>query len=154
MEGRGRDLNSGERLHRPLCYQATPPRPLFHAFLAPRPLLFFSRVLLGFVTVIANTLFSFAEDFPLSISFILGVMLLFVLASYYSSYTQTAMVVQGAEATPEPTAPVAQTPYEMYTIGMGIAIIIAIAVVGMLLLRTPISETKNLNQSLFLFLLN
>jgi hypothetical protein len=28
--GRGRDLNSGERLHRPLCYQATPPRPLFH----------------------------------------------------------------------------------------------------------------------------
>ncbi len=56
-------------------------------------------------------------------------------AAYYSSYAQTAMVVQGVEATPAPSAPVAQTPYEMYTIGMGIAIIIAIAVVGMLLLR-------------------
>ena len=30
--GRGRDLNSGERLHRPLCCQATPPRPLFVVF--------------------------------------------------------------------------------------------------------------------------
>lgn len=60
--GRGRDLNSGERLHRPLCCQATPPRPLFHAKLAPRPLL--PSFMLGFDTDIANTLFSFAEDFP------------------------------------------------------------------------------------------
>ena len=59
--GRGRDLNSGERLHRPLCYQATPPRPLFHAKLAPRLLL--PSFMLGFVRDIANTLFSFAEDF-------------------------------------------------------------------------------------------
>ena len=28
-EGRGRDLNPGARLHRPIGYQATSPRPLF-----------------------------------------------------------------------------------------------------------------------------
>ena len=28
-EGRGRDLNPGARLHRPMGYQATSPRPLF-----------------------------------------------------------------------------------------------------------------------------
>ncbi len=27
LEGRGRDLNPGKRLHRPLGYQATSPRP-------------------------------------------------------------------------------------------------------------------------------
>jgi hypothetical protein len=30
VEGRGRDLNPGARLHRPMGYQATSPRPLFH----------------------------------------------------------------------------------------------------------------------------
>jgi hypothetical protein len=30
LEGRGRDLNPGARLHRPVGYQATSPRPLFH----------------------------------------------------------------------------------------------------------------------------
>ena len=29
FEGRGRDLNPGARLHRPVGYQATSPRPLF-----------------------------------------------------------------------------------------------------------------------------
>ena len=29
-EGRGRDLNPGARLHRPIGYQATSPRPLFY----------------------------------------------------------------------------------------------------------------------------
>jgi hypothetical protein len=29
VEGRGRDLNPGARLHRPIGYQATSPRPLF-----------------------------------------------------------------------------------------------------------------------------
>ena len=32
VEGRGRDLNPGKRLHRPIGYQATSPRPHFHAF--------------------------------------------------------------------------------------------------------------------------
>jgi hypothetical protein len=31
-EGRGRDLNPGKRLHRPLGYQATSPRPPFQSF--------------------------------------------------------------------------------------------------------------------------
>ena len=39
----------------------TPPRPLFHANLAPRPLL--TSFMLGFDTQIVNTLLSFAEDF-------------------------------------------------------------------------------------------
>ena len=32
LEGRGRDLNPGARLHRPVGYQATSPRPLFTDF--------------------------------------------------------------------------------------------------------------------------
>jgi hypothetical protein len=32
-EGRGRDLNPGARLHRPIGYQATSPRPLFYGLL-------------------------------------------------------------------------------------------------------------------------
>ena len=31
-EGRGRDLNPGTRLHRPIGYQATSPRPRFMGF--------------------------------------------------------------------------------------------------------------------------
>ena len=60
--GRGRDLNSGERLHRPLCCQATSPRPLFDENLAIR--LHIPSFMLGFDIVMANTLFSFAEFFP------------------------------------------------------------------------------------------
>jgi hypothetical protein len=32
LEGRGRDLNPGTRLHRPMGYQATSPRPLSWTF--------------------------------------------------------------------------------------------------------------------------
>jgi post-segregation antitoxin (ccd killing protein) len=32
VEGRGRDLNPGARLHRPIGYQATSPRPLSWTF--------------------------------------------------------------------------------------------------------------------------
>ncbi len=59
-------------------------------------------------------------------------------AAYYSSYAQTAMVVQAPAATPTPTtSQITQTPYELYTIGMGIAIIITIAVAVMLLRKKP-----------------
>ena len=55
--------------------------------------------------------------------------------SYYASYTETAMVVSEAPAaTPTPT-PLTLPPYETYTIGAAIAVIIAIAIVGILLLR-------------------
>jgi hypothetical protein len=69
--GRGRDLNSGERLHRPLCCQATSPRPLFLSKLAPRP--FLPSFRLGFHIVIANTLFSFAEFFPYTVVIAWGI---------------------------------------------------------------------------------
>lgn len=51
LEGRGRDLNSGARLHRPIGYQATSPRPLFMLFY------------LISVTFTRVMLFSFAEEF-------------------------------------------------------------------------------------------
>jgi hypothetical protein len=55
---------------------------------------------------------------------------------YWPSYTETAMVVQEAPpATPTPTPAAPLPPYEMYTIGTGVAIIIAVAIVGILLLR-------------------
>jgi hypothetical protein len=55
--------------------------------------------------------------------------------SYYPSYAETAMVVTEAPAaTPTPT-PLTLPPYETYTIGAAIAVIIAIAIVGILLLR-------------------
>ena len=56
--------------------------------------------------------------------------------SYGSSYAETYAVLSEAPATPTPP-PVAAPlpPYEMYTIGTGIAIIIAVAIVGILLLR-------------------
>jgi outer membrane protein assembly factor BamB len=55
-------------------------------------------------------------------------------AAYYGSYAQNAMVVAAAQTTPTPT-PVANTPYEMYTIGMGVAIIAVVAIVGLLILK-------------------
>ncbi len=55
-------------------------------------------------------------------------------AAYFGSYAQNEMTVSAAPAaTTTPT--VNQTPYEMYTIGMGVAIIIAIAVVGLFLAK-------------------
>ncbi|MCJ7768465.1 PQQ-binding-like beta-propeller repeat protein [Candidatus Bathyarchaeota archaeon] len=56
--------------------------------------------------------------------------------AYYSSFAETAIGVQ--EAPPEPAAPEPAPPlppYETYTIGTGIAIIAAVAIVGLMLLR-------------------
>ncbi|MCJ7561028.1 hypothetical protein MUO79_10500, partial [Candidatus Bathyarchaeota archaeon] len=56
--------------------------------------------------------------------------------SYWPSYAKTAMGVQEAPpaaVAPEPAAPL--PPYETYTIGTGIAIIAAVAIVGLMLLR-------------------
>jgi outer membrane protein assembly factor BamB len=54
--------------------------------------------------------------------------------AYYSSYAQNALTVSAAQAAPT-TATVSNTPYELYTIGMGVAIIIAVALVGLLILK-------------------
>jgi outer membrane protein assembly factor BamB len=55
--------------------------------------------------------------------------------SYYASSSETAFTVTEAPpATPTPT-PLTLPPYETYTIGAAIAVIIAIAIVGILLLR-------------------
>jgi len=55
--------------------------------------------------------------------------------SYYGSYAETAVYVEEAPAaTPEPT-PVPQAPVETYFAVSTIAIIVAIAIVGILLLR-------------------
>jgi hypothetical protein len=56
--------------------------------------------------------------------------------AYYASYAETAVGVSEAPAepaAPEPAAPL--PPYEMYTIGAAVAIIIAVAIVGLMLLR-------------------
>jgi outer membrane protein assembly factor BamB len=57
--------------------------------------------------------------------------------SYYGSSAETAFAVDPVASTPAPTTSTttAQSPIEMYVIGMGIAIIIAIAIVGALILR-------------------
>jgi outer membrane protein assembly factor BamB len=57
--------------------------------------------------------------------------------SYGSSWAQTYANVVEAAASPSPTTTTAETnpPYELYTIGTGIAVIIAVAIVGLLLLR-------------------
>jgi hypothetical protein len=58
--------------------------------------------------------------------------------SYGSSLSTTAVSVSPAPAvspTATATPPVTMPPYEMYTIGTGIAVIIAVAIVGLLLLR-------------------
>jgi hypothetical protein len=60
-------------------------------------------------------------------------------AAYYSSYAQTEMTVMApaeVSATPAPSQ-VTQTPYELYTIGSSIAIIVAIALAVMLLRKRP-----------------
>jgi hypothetical protein len=57
--------------------------------------------------------------------------------SYYASYDETALgVLEAPVATPTPTpTPLVLPPYETYTVGAAIAVIIAIAIVGILLLR-------------------
>jgi len=56
--------------------------------------------------------------------------------SYGSSGAATAIAVSPAPAaaTPVPT-PITMPPFEMYTVGTGLAVIVAIAIVGLLLLR-------------------
>ncbi len=56
--------------------------------------------------------------------------------SYWPSYTQTSFAVD-AQVTPEPTkeALITLPPLEMYIIGIGVAIILAIAIVGAMLMR-------------------
>lgn len=57
--------------------------------------------------------------------------------AYGSSWAQTyATVIEAPVVTPAPTqTPVTMPPFEMYTVGTGIAVIIAVAIVGLLLLR-------------------
>jgi outer membrane protein assembly factor BamB len=57
-------------------------------------------------------------------------------AAYYSSFAQTEMTVMGAQSTSTPApSQTTQTPYELYTIGSAIIILVAIALVALLLLR-------------------
>jgi hypothetical protein len=57
--------------------------------------------------------------------------------SYGSSYAETAVgVVDAPVVTSTPTqTPITMPPFEIYTVGTGIAVIIAIAIVGLLILR-------------------
>ncbi len=55
--------------------------------------------------------------------------------SYYGSYAETAISVVAAPASPAVPTPIANPPYELYTIGSAIAVIVAIAIVAVLLLR-------------------
>ncbi len=56
--------------------------------------------------------------------------------SYYSSAAEASFGVDAAAPTPAPTtATTAASPLELYIIGTGIAIIIAVAIVGLLILR-------------------
>jgi len=57
--------------------------------------------------------------------------------SYGSSFATTyATISEAAVVTPTPTqTPIIMPPYEMYTVGTGIAVIIAVAIIGLLLLR-------------------
>ena len=56
--------------------------------------------------------------------------------SYWGSYAETAVGVSEAPATPTPLPVAAQLPpYEIYTIGIGVAIIAAVAIVGLMILR-------------------
>ncbi|MFA5366105.1 MAG: hypothetical protein WC325_13060, partial [Candidatus Bathyarchaeia archaeon] len=57
--------------------------------------------------------------------------------SFYPAFTETAMTVMEAEPTPTTTAAVTNPPYELYTIGTGIAIIVAIALAVLLIRRKP-----------------
>jgi outer membrane protein assembly factor BamB len=54
--------------------------------------------------------------------------------SYYSSFAETTAIVSDAAPTPAPSSVATQPATDLYIIGMGIAIIIAIAIVGAILL--------------------
>ncbi|MGD6809772.1 MAG: PQQ-binding-like beta-propeller repeat protein [Candidatus Bathyarchaeia archaeon] len=55
--------------------------------------------------------------------------------AYYESHSEAHLsVIAGSEATPVSSS-IANPPYELYTIGMGVAVIIALAVVAVLLLK-------------------
>ncbi len=55
--------------------------------------------------------------------------------SYYGSYSETAIVVDPAAATPSPQPQITLPPIEMYVVGATVAILIAIAILGVLILR-------------------
>jgi outer membrane protein assembly factor BamB len=55
--------------------------------------------------------------------------------SYWGSWAETGLAIEAVAATPAGTNEVAMPPYEMYTLGMGVAIIVAIAIVGILILK-------------------
>jgi hypothetical protein len=57
--------------------------------------------------------------------------------SYYPSSAEAGFAVDTAASTPSPTtaSTTTQAPVEMYVIGTGIAVIIAVAIVGLLILR-------------------
>jgi hypothetical protein len=56
--------------------------------------------------------------------------------SFYPSFAQNELSVMQAPVAPTPTStPIANPPYELYSVGTGIAVIIAVAIVGLLLLR-------------------
>jgi hypothetical protein len=55
--------------------------------------------------------------------------------SYWGSWAETGLAIEAASAASPTASTVVTPPYEMYTIGTGIAIIIAIAIVGLLILR-------------------
>jgi hypothetical protein len=55
--------------------------------------------------------------------------------SYYASYSETAMIVQEAPAASPTPTPLVLPPYENYTIAAVVILLIAIAIVGILLLR-------------------
>jgi hypothetical protein len=58
--------------------------------------------------------------------------------SYYKSSASTYATVNIESSTPTPTStPIANPPYELYTIGMGLAIIVAFAIAVLLLRKKP-----------------
>ncbi len=57
--------------------------------------------------------------------------------SYWPSTSETKLTVVEAPQASATSAPIANPPYELYTIGMGLAIIIALAIVVLLLRKRP-----------------
>ena len=55
--------------------------------------------------------------------------------SYYASYAETAMGISEAPAATSTPAPTVLPPYESYTIGAAVAVIIAVAIATILILR-------------------
>lgn len=55
--------------------------------------------------------------------------------SYWPSTSETKLTVVEAPQASATSTPIANPPYELYTIGSAVAVIIALAIVAMLLLR-------------------